>query len=171
MITVQQLHALGVSNSNSLLFIAPLNDTLERYNINTKLRICHFLAQVLHESNCFLWETELSSGKQYEHRADLGNTHEGDGVKYKGRGTIQITGRDNYTVLSHVFHEDFLTHPELLATPKWATLSAGWFWDNRHLNLFADKDDLTTITHRINGGENGLADRRKYLEKCKQIIL
>lgn len=176
MITIGTLIHLGVQKSKAEKFIGPLTETMTRYNIVSKLRVCHFLAQVLHESANLYYVRELASGAEYDTGAKakaLGNTPEadGDGQKYKGRGLIQITGHDNYEVLGHVFMQDFLTHPEQLEEPKWAATSAGWFWDNRHLNIFADKDDVTTITKRINGGLNGLAARMAILESCKAIIV
>lgn len=169
------LPALGVGPTRTAMFTEPLISTMMRYNIITKLRVCHFLAQVLHESGMLKYVKELASGAAYdtgELAKRLGNTPEadGDGQKYKGRGLIQITGHDNYVVLSHVFHENFIGEPERLEQPDWAALSAGWFWSNRHLNIFADRDDVVAVTKRINGGVNGLADRTVLLNKCKEII-
>lgn len=151
-------------------FIDPLNDCFERYSINTPLRVCHFLAQVLHESGCFIFMKELASGKAYENRLDLGNIQEGDGILFKGRGLIQITGRANYAKISVDLKQDFLHNPELLEKLPWAVVSAGWFWNVRKLNACADIDDFKTITRRINGGLNGYEDRLMWLNKCKAII-
>ena len=171
MITINNLISLGVSSSLANKYCVALVDTMDKYNINTPLRIQHFLAQILHESGHLIYNKEIASGKEYEGRKDLGNVHQGDGVKFKGRGFIQITGEDNYAVLSHVFGQDFLTHPELLEQSPMCAITAGWFWDNKHLNIFADKDDCLTITKRINGGTNGLVNRQAILAKCKQIIV
>lgn len=151
-------------------FVDPLNACLEKYSINTPLRICHFLAQMLHESGCFVFLKELASGKEYEGRHDLGNIQEGDGVRYKGRGLIQITGRANYAKLGVDLGVDFLHNPELLEWLPYAVISAGWFWDLKKLNACADIDDFKTITKRINGGFNGYEDRLMWLNKCKQVI-
>ena len=150
--------------------VSSLNDTLVKYEINNKLRICHFLAQILHESGAFLYTKELASGKAYEGRKDLGNTQPGDGIKFKGRGFIQITGRSNYDILGKAFKVDLLNNPELLEKYPLVMLSAGWYWNNRKLNTKADVDDFLGITKKINGGTNGLEDRKKWLEKCKTII-
>jgi putative chitinase len=150
-------------------FVDPLSETMEKYEINTPLRQAHFLAQIGHESGEFRYVEELASGQAYDVgklAVALGNTPEddGDGEKYKGRGLIQITGTTNYKAVSKDLGADFFANPELLEEPKYAALSAGWFWNKRKLNLLADKDDLKGITKKINGGYNGLADReRLYL--------
>lgn len=169
-ITSEQLHSIGASPENSAKFVDLVNDTLVKFEINTPLRVQHFLAQVMHESLCFHYLKELASGEAYEHRADLGNTSAGDGVKFKGRGLIQITGHFNYIAIGKDLGEDFISHPELLETPKYATLSAGWFWNKHDLNALADADDITHITKRINGGLNGIDSRTSYLNKAKAVI-
>lgn len=162
-ITLDQLSKIsGIKKSKLSPFIDILNDTLKKYQINTKLRVINFISQVLHESGGLQFFTEFASGSAYEGRKDLGNTNPGDGVKFKGRGAIQITGRYNYIKLSKDLGYDFVNNPKKLADLPWAILSAGWFWDLKKLNQYADKDDLITITKRINGGTNGLNDRRKY---------
>lgn len=163
-------------------FLPYINDTCTTYQINTPARQLCFLAQVGHESGGLYYTEELASGAAYEGRASLGNTHPGDGVKFKGRGLIQITGRTNYQALSTVWKVDLLDNPTMLGGKnaevcndvqlKYASLSAGWFWNANKLNLLADKIDLKSpidegtnldtfklITRRINGGYNGLPDR------------
>lgn len=147
-----------------------LEECFEKYKINTPLRQSHFLAQVMHESGGFRYFEEIASGKAYEGRKDIGNIQPGDGVKYKGRGVIQITGRTNYTQLSKDFGVDFINQPDLLETPRYGVLSAGWFWDSRNLNYWADRDDIETITKRINGGLNGYDDRLMWYNKIKTIL-
>lgn len=114
-----------------------LNITLKQYEINTPLRISHFLAQVLHESGGFKFSEEIASGEPYEGRKDLGNTNTGDGKLFKGRGYIQITGRYNYKLYSDYKGIDFLSNPKLLATPQYAMDSAGWFWDTKKTKQFS----------------------------------
>lgn len=146
---------------------------LNGYHINTPLRIAHFMAQLDHESGGFKYTKELGNNAyfdKYEGRKDLGNTQKGDGARFKGRGFIQVTGRANYTVLSKDTRIDFLNNPELLEQEANAMLSACWFWSKKGLNIFADKDDLLTITKRINGGTNGLEDRRRKLAKWKTLL-
>jgi len=169
-VTVEQLHQIGASEVSANKFVDLINDTLAQFEINTALRVQHFLAQVMHESAAFFYLKELASGQAYENRKDLGNIEVGDGVKFKGRGLIQITGRANYIAIGHDLNEDFISHPELLETPKYATLSAGWFWNKHGLNALADADDIIHITKRINGGLNGLPDRENYLRKAKLFI-
>jgi len=143
---------------------------LNAYHVNTPLRIAHFMAQIDHESGCFKYLKELGNDayfKKYEGRKDLGNIKEGDGLKFKGRGFIQITGRANYTVLSKDTRIDFLNKPELLEQEPNAMISALWFWNKNKLNDLADKDDCKAITKRVNGGYNGLADRERLLIKYK----
>lgn len=121
-----------------------------------------FLAQVLHESCCLQFTTELASGKAYEGRADLGNTHPGDGVRYKGRGLIQITGRANYLRCGRALGVDLLLSPESLSGAKLAADSAAWFWKDRGLHVKAapyNESAMIAVTRVINGGTNGLTKR------------
>ena len=146
---------------------------LNGYHINTPLRLAHFLAQIDHESGGFKHLTELGNRayfNKYEGRKDLGNTEAGDGFRFRGRGYIQVTGRYNYLQLSKDTGIDFVNNPDLLATEVNAIVSACWFWSKRKLNALADKDDLVGITRRVNGGLNGLEDRRKKLAKWKAVI-
>lgn len=129
-----------------------------------------FLAQIGHESGELRYVKEIASGEAYEHRTDLGNTEPGDGVKFRGRGLIQLTGRRNYALASIALDLPLLEHPELLETPENAALSAGWFWYNNNLNALADSGDFKAVTKRINGGYNGMKDReRLYALACKHI--
>jgi putative chitinase len=172
MITKEQLKACGpyISASNLDKFIEPLNKAMKKFEINNLKRIAAFLAQILHESGSFKYTEEIASGKAYEGRKDLGNTEEGDGVKFKGRGLIQITGRSNYKSVGKALGYDFINKPEDLELPGPATFSAAWFWFTRGLNEFADKGEFTKITKRINGGTNGLKDRIEHWERCKKVF-
>ena len=180
MITAQQLKAIcptaTMSNINRAL--KPLNDTLVRFNVKTPLRIAHFIAQVAHESGAFQYLKEIASGAAYDTgrlAARLGNTPEadGDGQKYKGRGYIQLTGTSNYRLFDEFTgrKHDLMNHPERLEQPDLAMLAAGWYWSRNDLNRLADRDDLLSITKRINGGTNGLEDRRNYLKNAKKVLL
>lgn len=134
-----------------------------QYGIVTPARIAAFLAQIGHESGRLRYTREIwgptPAQRRYEGRADLGNTEPGDGRRFMGRGLIQLTGRANYAAASNALGEDFTAFPALLETPKWASRSAAWFWHSRGLNAIADAGDFDTITRRINGGQNGRADR------------
>ena len=145
---------------------------LNSYHVNTPLRLAHFFSQIHHESGGFKHLKEIGADsyfKKYEGRKDLGNTQEGDGLRFKGRGFIQVTGRANYTMLSKDTRIDFLNHPELLEQEANAMISALWFWNKKKLNELADKDDCKAITKRINGGYNGLEDRERLLIKYKAL--
>ncbi|WP_018516498.1 glycoside hydrolase family 19 protein [Rhizobium leguminosarum] len=151
------------------------SDDLHAAGIDTPLRICHFMAQIAHESDGFHTMTEYASGAAYEGRDDLGNSEPGDGRKFKGHGLIQTTGRTNHReftawATSHYPGcPDFEKTPEQLAQMPWALRSAIWYWTERGLNRCADKNDIRAITRRINGGYNGLADRRAWFRKAVAI--
>jgi putative chitinase len=122
----------------------------------------HFATQA--EAMTFARQPERIANRVYANRMSNGNEASGDGWRFIGRGLIQITGRANYTAVScALFGDDrLLTNPELLEQPRNAVESACWFWKSNNLNQFADRDDINTVTRRINGGVNGLADRQKY---------
>lgn len=172
LVTVDQLYQIAKTKNKQAIesIIDPLNDTLKKYNITSYLRICHFLAQVMHESGGFSWYKEFGTGQAYEGRVDLGNLQPGDGAKFKGRGAIQITGKTNYTNISNSLGQDFVNNPNLLEQRTWGTSTAGWFWDRKTLNTLADKDDLLSITKAVNGGINGLSSRSEILTKAKDVI-
>ena len=107
---------------------------------------------------------------RYEGRADLGNTQPGDGSKFRGRGLIQITGRSNYKTCGEALGLDLITQPELLEKPQHACMSAVWFWATRGLNTLADEGKFDTITSRINGGLNGLADRQALYARALKVL-
>jgi putative chitinase len=151
-------------------FIAPLQRLCPKYGIDTLPRLAAFLAQIMHESGEFRYVRELASGAAYEGRKDLGNTHPGDGKRYKGRGLIQITGRSNYDLCGRALGADLISFPEQLEEPALAVESACWFWKSRGLSELADAGKFETITRRINGGTNGLDDRLKYWRRAQQFI-
>ena len=151
-------------------FLQPLNDTMNEFEINTPQRIRMFLAQIGHESGQLRYVRELASGAAYEGRKDLGNTSPGDGVRYKGRGLIQITGKANYALLSLGLGLPLLEKPEMLEEDENAARSAGWFWNKKNLNALADQGMFQDITKRINGGLNGYADRYKLYQRAFEIV-
>jgi putative chitinase len=156
-------------------FAAALPDCISRASLTTPLRLAHFLAQCAHESDGLATTTEYASGKAYEGRADLGNTQKGDGVRCKGRGVIQNTGAAAYRALSKAFGVDFYANPAKLAEFPWAALAAAWFWathvyDEKHLNDYADADDVVGVTHGVNGGTSGLPSRKSYYAKAKAAL-
>lgn len=155
-------------------YLPLLNHLLPQYQINTSLRICHFLAQVGHESLSFSYTEEIDDGHAYEGRKDLGNTEKGDGPRFKGRGLIQLTGRQNYSEYAKYSCLDLLTmpHEKIISTsPHYALDVSLWFWKNKNLNKYADRDDIHTLTRRINGGHNGINDRKAYLARAKFFFI
>jgi putative chitinase len=135
--------------------------------MDSELRLAHFMAQLVHESGSFRYMEEIASGQAYEGRADLGNTQPGDGKRYKGRGPIQITGRANYRTFGRKIGIDIERHPEIAAIPSIGLHLALEYWEVNGLNTLADADDVVRITKRINGGTNGLADRKAHLAKIR----
>jgi len=152
------------------LFVDPLNHAMDFFSITTPQDQAMFLAQLAHESGQFRYVEELASGDAYEGRADLGNVFPGDGRRFKGRGLIQVTGRTNYSVCSQALYGDqrLIDDPTILCSSGPACLSAAWFWDSRELSKFSM--DLLACTRRINGGYNGLDERRKYWGLAKKIL-
>lgn len=174
--TIDQLQYIMPQASKGIIetYLPHLNIFMPKYGIDNTKRQAAFIAQLAHESGQFRYVRELASGKAYEGRKDLGNVHIGDGVKYKGRGLIQITGRSNYNLCSIALtgkSETLLDNPELLTAPCYAVESACWFWAVKLLNEYADKDNFESITKRINGGLAGYQDRIKYWEAAKKILL
>lgn len=135
--------------------------------MDSPLRLAHFMAQLMHESGNFRYMEEIASGAAYEGRKDLGNTERGDGIRYKGRGPIQLTGRANYRKYGRIIGIDLERHPTIAAIPSIGLWTALEYWKQNNLNAIADKDDVVLITRRINGGTNGLDDRKKKLAQVK----
>lgn len=150
-----------------------LEPAMLRYEINTPLRQAHFLAQIGHESGELRYNEELASGAAYEGRGNLGNTEPGDGVRFKGRGLIQLTGRANYTSYGNAINQNLTDGDNMKKVaddPALAVDVACWFWKTRDLNTHADRDDAMKITRRINGGTNGLKDRLRLLQRAKPVL-
>jgi putative chitinase len=184
--------------------IAQIPEVMEKFQINTPLRLCHFLAQCGHESGNFkavnenlnygakgllglfkkYFPTEAKA-KEYERKPEkianliyggrMGNGPEasGEGYKFRGRGYIQLTGKDNYSAFDKVVAEDIVANPDLVAT-KYPLLSAAWFWNSRKLNELADKGatdvEVTSITKKVNGGTIGLEDRIKHFKEFYSLL-
>ena len=152
-------------------FIDPLNAAMKEFDISENgLREAAFLAQIAHESGELRYVEELASGDAYEGRDDLGNLYSGDGVKYKGRGLIQLTGRSNYEACGEALGLDLVGCPELLEESANACRSAAWYWHSRGLNDLADRHQFLRITKVINGGTNGWNDRLKYYQRALDVI-
>lgn len=116
-------------------------------------------------------QPEKIANRVYASRMGNGDEASGEGWKYRGRGLIQLTGKDNYTNCEKATDMDLVNQPDQLANDANAAVAAaGWFWDMRNLNKYADDDDVKAITKRINGGYNGLEDREAYLQRAKEIL-
>lgn len=149
-----------------------INKYAKEFKIDSPLRWAHYLAQIAHESLELRYSEEIASGKAYEGRKDLGNIYKGDGVKFKGRGLIQLTGRTNYTNYKNFCGFDVVAKPELLCQPVGAIRSSMWFWSKKGLNELADMDDFMTITKRINGSKpNGVESRKTYLNRAYKVLV
>jgi putative chitinase len=191
-----QLLALGIEGK----WLEPLLETFEKYDISTPKRQAYFIGQCMHESGGFkqlkenlnysakglmaTWPSrfpDMDTAEKYERNPEkiankvyagrMGNTEDGDGAKYIGRGLIQLTGKENYANCGSAIGVDLVANPDLLSTPKYAALSAGWFWNRKGLNALADADDIDTITKRINGGLIGLADRKAKIEMVSKYLV
>jgi putative chitinase len=145
--------------------------------ITTPRRLAAFLAQLLHESAGLRYFEELwgptPAQLRYEGRLDLGNTHPGDGERFKGHGPIQITGRANHARYGKLIGVDLLANPALAATPKIGFALAAAYWTDKQLNPLADqgtKAAFVTITRRINGGVNGLEDRLARWREARRVL-
>ena len=174
-ITQQQLlQILPSAGPVAGVFVAVLNASMVHYQIIGPKRVAAFIAQIGHESGQLkyvkeIWGPTVAQAK-YEGRKDLGNTVAGDGSKYRGRGLIQITGRANYMACGEALGLDLITQPELLEKPQHACMSAAWFWASKGLNTLADADQFDKITRRINGGQNGAADRQALYARALKVL-
>lgn len=172
------LAAAGVAQSNISKWAPALFSAAVRYKLNTPLRMMHFLSQVVHESDYLTTKgmKEYSSGAQYEYNRDLGNTRPGDGVKYKARGPIGLTGRANYQAFKDYSGVDVITNPDLIMQTQLGADSAAWYLSVlRKPSLKAmDRDDIVTVTKYVNGDAYGpytqLNKRRAILDKMKSVI-
>lgn len=147
-----------------------LNAALDFGAIDSPKRQAAFVAQLAHESGEFRYAEEIASGEAYEGRRDLGNTHPGDGRRYKGRGWIQLTGRANYHAAGTALGLNLEEHPEQAAQTDIAFKVAVFFWNSRGLSKFADAGDFDAITRRINGGLNGKDQRDTYYARALQAL-
>jgi putative chitinase len=190
-----QLLALGIEGK----WFEPLQETFEKYQINTPKRQACFIGQCMHESGGFkflkenlnysakalmnTWPSrfpDMDTAEKYERQPEkiankvysgrMGNTEDGDGAKFIGRGLIQLTGKDNYKAFGEAIGEDLVSNPQLVEEPRYAALSAGWFWNKRGLNALADIMDITTLTVRINGGKIGIDDRIAKINKALDVL-
>lgn len=168
--------ATGVTAAKAEQIIQGVSNGLRNSNCDNPNRIAMWLAQMGHESVGFNATEEYASGAAYEGRGDLGNTQPGDGVRFKGRSWIQVTGRHNYSALSKWAHSKgivnsptfFVDAPTKLAQMQYAGLGPAWYWTvaRPQINSLSDKRNLVGVTQAINGGQNGIADRRKRYDRA-----
>lgn len=114
---------------------------------------------------------EKIANRVYASRMGNGDEASGDGFKYRGRGLIQLTGKDNYEACGEALGADLVGDPDQVSSPKFAALSAGWFWDKNKLNQYADSNDMTTLTKRINGGTHGIDDRIARTQQAIDVLM
>jgi putative chitinase len=193
--TSEQLQALGIDAK----WLEPLDEAFAKYDINTPLRQAAFIGQCAHESANFktleenlnyrpetlmkVWPSrfpDMATAIKYAHNPQmlankvyagrLGNNQENDGWNFHGRGLIQLTGRENYANCGTALGIDFIRNSNLLTEPKYAAMSAAWFWNKKGLNALADAQDYDTMTKRINGGLIGLDDRKAKIAKALSIL-
>ncbi len=171
-VSVQQLRQImpNLSQAKAEQYLPHLNRAMAEAGINTPMRKAAFLAQLAHESGQFRYMEEIASGAAYEGRKDLGNTQPGDGVRFKGRGPIQLTGRANYRAAGKALGIDLENNPKRAADPDVGFRTAAWFWNSRNLNTYADAGNFREVTRRINGGYNGLADREAYYRRALNVL-
>lgn len=166
--------ATGATMARAIEYLPHLEIAMAEFEINTPQRRAMFLAQIGHESGGLKYTTEIwgptPAQSRYEGRKDLGNTRLGDGYKFRGRGLMQTTGRDNYWTTGQALGVDLWAMPELLSQPSLAARSAAWFWSAKGLNQIADRGDNLAATKRINGGTNGLADRQALYAAAMQAF-
>ena len=171
-VSLQQLQGImpNLSAAKAQAYLPHLNRAMAEAGITTPKRQAAFLAQLAHESGELKYFEELASGAAYEGRSDLGNTQPGDGVRYKGRGPIQLTGRANYRAAGRALGLDLEGNPALAATPEVGFRVAAWYWGSRNLNAQADAGNFDAITRAINGGYNGKAARDAYYARARQVL-
>lgn len=151
--------------------LSDLNSCLFQFNIDTPQRLRHFMSQIAHESGGLVWLKELASGEAYEYRRDLGNNQPGDGKRYKGGGCLQLTGRANYQALCN-----YLKDPRVMEGCSYVAAvlpftSAGYWWKKNKMNALCDLGaTVEQVTKRVNGGLNGLSDRKFYYAIALRVI-
>ena len=198
-ITAQQLlQMLPNAGQVAGFFVPVLNTAMNRYQIVGTKRVAAFIAQIGHESGQLTrlmenlnysadalrktwpsrFDVELATvaARKPEQIANIaygnrmGNIAPGDGWKYRGRGLLQITGKNNYRACGEALGLDLIAQPELLEKPQHACMSAAWFWSTNGLNTLADAGKFDAITQRINGGQNGASDRQALYARALKVL-
>lgn len=192
--------AIGIHAARALEWSVPIQFAFDMYRINTPARQAAFLAQTAEESGGFsVLEENMNyssvgllatfpkhftaaevgayarqpqkiANRVYANRMGNGNEASGDGWHYRGRGILQMTGKNDYLAAGVALDRDFLANPDLVLEPNAAALTAGWEWNRGHLNDLADQGDFISITKIINGGLNGLASRQALYATAKAAL-
>jgi putative chitinase len=192
MISAEKLHTIGIGPE----WVDPLNQTFAKFGIDDVNKQAAFLGQCAHECNHFktleenlnyraetlqkLFGHKFNPGEieVYAHNPEkianriygnrMGNREEssGDGWRFHGRGCIQLTGHDNYWHFGQAINKDMVKEPQLVATPMYAALSAGWFWKTHGCNELAEAQNWEGLTKRINGGLFGLEERVRLIHQA-----
>ena len=190
MVVAAQLHQLmPLAGPKVELYVDPINKTFQEFEVNTRLRVCAWLAEIAHESNQLrctheMWgptPIQLTYERNFNHpwtstdpinkkAFELGNDAKGDGFKYRGHGLIEITGKKNHDLAGKALGLNLVATPELLEQPLYACLSAGWFWQHHGLNELADHGYFPQITRIINGGLTHEAEREAFYQHALKII-
>lgn len=200
-ITEDKLKRMLPRNHLASEWLDPLNEMFEKYEINTENRIAAFMAETAYESldyrvtqenlnysadalrrvwpyrfdettaEAYARNPEKIANKVYADRLGNGDEASGDGWKYRGRGIIQLTGKSNYQKFAAYCGKSLDDVVEYLTTKQGALESACWYWKEHGLNEYADQEDMTTITRRINGGTLGLTERHQYYDRNKEVLL
>lgn len=203
-LTVDSLRHImpDASAEHILKYLDALNSQVNKFGINTPIRIAHFLTQIAYESDNFEYssedlnysdkalralfgeffptdelaqayagQAEKIANRVYANRMNNGDETSGDGWKFRGRGLIQLSGRDEYTQCGNALKLDLINHPELIENqPNVAVDAAAWFWYMKQLNTYADQDDIRHITQMLKGRCNDLEDREAYLDRAKELL-
>lgn len=172
LLSVEQLRQVmpKLSEDKARALLPFLNWAMVEAEVTTPLRMAAFLAQVAEESAELRYMEEIESGSEYEGRKDLGNTEPGDGIRYKGRGPIQLTGRYNYRAAGLALGLKLEENPALAAEPAVGFRVAAWYWTSHDLNTLADNRNFSGITLRINGGLLGEDLREKYYQRALRVL-
>jgi len=156
------------------IYLEALNSAMAEFEISNLARQATFLAQICHESGSLKYVREIwgptAAQLAYEGREDLGNTQQGDGPRFKGRGLIQITGRKNYEAVSLGLGRNVVNDFAYLETPIGASRSAAWFFKTRGCNVSADLGNFWDVSKTINGGTNGLNDRIRHYVRIRRVL-
>lgn len=168
MTPAQLSQATGARIDRATEWLPVIESAMHEFGIDTKQRQAMFLAQIGHESGGLHYTVEIwgptPTQSRYQGRKDLGNTQEGDGFRFRGRGLIQTTGRYNYEKTAQALNIDCVNSPDSLSELVNAARSAAWWWQSHNLNRFADTGDVAGCTKAINGGINGLNDRQRLYQ-------